>query len=115
MDGPVTLMMQKTLLVRKEKAGNQDAKKTRTLRVVRAVRGRGGAVGVGVAVGCVFEIGGPVGWERGGRWGREGTERWRAAFRRWGMGRRGRRRVGMDVKSAIGAIVGSGEISNHIT
>lgn len=36
MEGPVTLIMQKTLLVKKDQAGNQDAKKKRMLKVVRA-------------------------------------------------------------------------------
>lgn len=93
MDGPVTLMMQKTLLVKKEKAGNQDAKKKRMLKVVR---GRGEVVGVGgLAVGWFFGIGVLMGLKRE-RWrGREGGERWRVAVRGWRMGRRGRRRIGM--------------------
>lgn len=40
MDTPVTLMMLKTWLWKKEKAGYQDRKKKRTVRVVRTSAGR---------------------------------------------------------------------------
>lgn len=96
MDDPVTLMMQNTLLVKNDQAGNQDAKKKRMLEVVRAsARRRWRIVRAAVAVGwgCGFEIGGAVGLERGGRRGRDGRERWRVIVRRWRMGGRGRKRV----------------------
>ncbi len=98
MEGPVTLMTQQTLLVRKDQAGNQDAKKKRTPNVVRrwgvAMRVAGGVdagwgFGIGIGEGGV----GGVGVERGGRRGREGRERWRVALRRWRVGRGGRSRV----------------------
>ncbi|CAD6587091.1 MAG: hypothetical protein ASARMPREDX12_002744 [Alectoria sarmentosa] len=44
MDGPVTLMMQNTLLVKKDQAGNQDAKKKRMLKVVRASARKRGVI-----------------------------------------------------------------------
>ena len=75
MDGPVTLMMQKTLLVKKDQAGNQDAKKMRMLMVVRVLarrRWRMVRVGVGVRWGGV---GGGVGGGGGGWfWGWVGGE-----------------------------------------
>lgn len=52
MDGPVTLMMQNTLLVKKDQAGNQDAKKKRMPKVVRAsARKRWAIVRVGRSLG----------------------------------------------------------------
>lgn len=77
MDGPVTLMMQKTLLVRKDQAGYQERKKKRMLRVVRKSvlrrRRREGVVRGGLEGG--FGVGGGrvVGLEglEGGRRGRE--------------------------------------------
>lgn len=98
MDGPVTLMMQKTLLVKKDQAGNQDAIKKRMLKVVRAsARRRWGSVRGGVGVGCGFGFGiwGVGGLEWGGRRECEGRERWRVGLRRWRVGRRGRRKTGM--------------------
>lgn len=89
MDGPVTLMMLKTLLVKNDQAGYQDKKKKRTLKVVRAsVRRRwvNVRVGVGAGVGAL---------ERGGRREREGRERWRVGLPRWRGGRRERRKTGM--------------------
>lgn len=95
-EGPVTLMMQKTLLVTKDQTGNQDAKKTRTLKLVRGVRG-----------------GGAVGLEGGGRRGREGRERRRVVFRRKRFGRRERDVVvgmGCEGSSWLISYLGSGEM-----
>lgn len=96
MDCPVTLMMQKTLLVKKDQAGNQDAKKKRTLNALRASalrRRRRIAVAVGIGVGGVG------GLERGGRREWEGRVRYRDVLRRWRRGWKGRRRVGIDASA----------------
>ena len=111
MDGPVTLMMQKTLLVKKDQAGNQDAKKMRMLMVVRVLaRRRWRMVRVGVGVGWGFGTEGAVGLELG--WGRrrEGRERWRMELRRQKMGVEERKEAGIGCE---GGILGRGEVEEQ--
>ena len=97
----MTLMMQKTLLVKKDQAGNQDAKKMRMLMVVRLLaRRRWRMVRVGVGVGWGFGTGGAMGLELGWVRRREGRKRWRMELRRQKRG------VGERKEAGIGCVVG---------